>query len=138
MFKLHSQLAQDTTLVTALSLCQILLVNDSRFPWLILVPQVLDLKELHDLLPNSQLQLMVEITLASRVLEKLYAPDKLNVGILGNIVEQLHIHVVARNHTDKAWPGPVWGQGAATPYIQINLEQTRKKIKATFSDLMAP
>ena len=138
MFKLDSQLAQDTTPITILSLCQILLMNDSRFPWLILVPQVLDLKELHDLLPNSQLQLMVEITLASRVLEKLYAPDKLNVGTLGNIVEQLHIHVVARNHTDKAWPGPVWGQGAATPYIQINLEQTRNEIKVTFNDLMAP
>jgi diadenosine tetraphosphate (Ap4A) HIT family hydrolase len=138
MFKLHTQLAQDTIPVIALSLCQVLLMNDSRFPWLILVPQEPGLREFHNLSSNNQTQLMKEITSASRVLEQLYLPRKLNVGALGNIVEQLHIHVVARNQTDEAWPGPIWGHGTPIPYTEIELAQVCIIIEHAFNGLTGP
>ncbi len=136
MFKLHSQLVQDTIPVISLSLCQALLMNDSRFPWLILVPQEPDLKEIYNLSSTKQSQLMVEITSTSRVLEQLYSPQKLNIGALGNIVEQLHIHVIARNQSDQSWPGPVWGHGTAIPYTKIEFPQVCNNIKLAFNDLI--
>ena len=136
MFKLHPQLTQDTIPLISLSLCRILLMNDSRFPWLILVPQEPDLREIHNLSSKKQSQLMIEIASASRVLEQLYSPIKMNVGALGNIVEQLHIHIVARNQNDDAWPGPVWGCGTTVSYAEIELAQVRNKIERAFNDLM--
>jgi diadenosine tetraphosphate (Ap4A) HIT family hydrolase len=138
MFKLHPQLTQDTIPLISLSLCRILLMNDSRFPWLILVPQEPDLREIHNLSSKKQSQLMIEIASTSRVLEQLYSPIKMNVGALGNIVEQLHIHIVARNQNDDAWPGPVWGCGTTVSYAEIELAQVRNKIERAFNDLMEP
>ena len=138
MFKLHPQLTQGTIPLISLSLCRILLMNDSRFPWLILVPQEPDLREIHNLSSKKQSQLMIEIASASRVLEQLYSPIKMNVGALGNIVEQLHIHIVARNQNDDAWPGPVWGCGTTVSYAEIELAQVRNKIERAFNDLMEP
>jgi diadenosine tetraphosphate (Ap4A) HIT family hydrolase len=135
MFKLHSRLAQDTIPVITLSLCQALLMNDSRFPWLILVPQAPDLREFHNLSSRKQSQLMTEITSAARVLENLYSPEKLNIGALGNIVEQLHIHIIARNQSDEAWPRPVWGHGTAIPYTEIEFLRVCDEIKLAFNDL---
>jgi diadenosine tetraphosphate (Ap4A) HIT family hydrolase len=128
MFKLHPQLAQDTVSVATSGLCQVLLMNDARFPWLILVPQRSGLRELHDLPAGERTQLMEEITVTSQALESCHAPDKINVGALGNLVEQLHIHVIARNRNDDAWPGPVWGQGTPVPYAQNNLDRIRNDL----------
>ena len=115
-FTLDPRLETDTVYVTDLALCRVLLMNDSRYPWLILVPMQDGLREFHDLPQEDQSQLMTEITLTTGALQKLHQPDKLNVGALGNIVNQLHIHVLGRFDGDAAWPGPVWGVGAAAPY----------------------
>ena len=85
-------------------------------PWLILVPAQLNLTELHDLDSADQTVMMSEITRVSQALTALYAPDKINVGALGNMVPQLHIHVIARFRADDGWPGPVWGAYPAIPY----------------------
>jgi len=115
-FTLHETLARDTAPVTRLGLCRVLLMKDRRFPWLILVPERESVREIHELRPADRAVLVEEIALASEALERLFRPDKVNVGALGNVVSQLHIHVVARFASDPAWPGPVWGSGAAVPY----------------------
>ena len=113
---LHKTLARDTVEIVRWPLCRVLLMNDSRYPWLILVPAQLNLTEMHDLNSADQTVLMSEITRASQALTALYAPDKINVGALGNMVPQLHIHVIARFRSDDGWPGPVWGAYPAIPY----------------------
>ena len=109
-YTLHPRLAADTLSVTELPLCQVLLMNDQRFPWLILVPRQPDLTEIIDLQPDDQTQLWHEIALCSEVLKQVTKPHKLNVGALGNVVSQLHIHIIARQIDDAAWPDPVWGK----------------------------
>jgi len=108
-FALHPQLAADTAPVLDLPLCRVLLMRNSAFPWLILVPRLADAVELHRLAPHDRTWLMEEVALAGQVLESLEQPDKLNVAALGNQVPQLHVHVIARRRTDAAWPNPVWG-----------------------------
>lgn len=115
-FALHPRLAADTLPVGELPLCSVLLMRDARFPWLILVPRRAALREFTDLPAGARADLMEEIAEASRALEAETGAEKLNVGALGNVVAQLHIHVVARSAADAAWPGPVWGSGAAVPY----------------------
>ena len=115
-FALHPRLAGDTHVLADLALCRVLLMNDARFPWLILVPRRAGLHELTDLTGEDVALLMVEVTTASTALRKLFAPDRINVAAIGNIVNQLHVHVVARTESDPAWPGVVWGHGGAKPY----------------------
>lgn len=115
-FQLHERLAADTTVVTDLTLCRVLLMEDARYPWLILVPRVENLRELHEIPTASRIHLFDEIEAASRCLENVSQAYKLNVAALGNQVPQLHIHVIARQQDDPAWPGPVWGVGEAQPY----------------------
>ncbi|ULU24316.1 HIT domain-containing protein [Dyella terrae] len=115
-FALDPRLDNDTRHVTSLDLCDVLLMNDARFPWLVLVPRQPGMVELCDLSPDDQAQLWREVTRASQALRSRDAFDKLNLGALGNIVRQLHVHVVGRREGDAAWPGPVWGSGAAVPY----------------------
>jgi diadenosine tetraphosphate (Ap4A) HIT family hydrolase len=114
-FALDPRLAADTYLIGDLALSRVLLMNDARYDWLILVPRRADLVELTDLTRGERAELMDEIALASEALRR---PDvtKINVGALGNIVRQLHVHIVARREADPAWPGPVWGAGAARAY----------------------
>ncbi|MEN9361831.1 MAG: hypothetical protein RL095_3366 [Verrucomicrobiota bacterium] len=116
MFELHPRLAADTFAVAELPLCSVRLMNEAALPWLILVPRRADLREFTDLPQEERHRLMDEICLASEVLQKLFAPDKINVGALGNLVPQLHIHVQARSSADRCWPGPVWGRFPAIPY----------------------
>ena len=129
---LHKALARDTVEIVRWPLCRVLLMNDSRYPWLILVPAQLNLTEMHDLNSADQTVLMSEITRASQALTVLYAPDKINVGALGNMVPQLHIHVIARFRSDDAWPAPVWGAHPAVPYepeeLQVTLENLRQAL----------
>ena len=115
-FTLHPRLAADTVPVGDLPLCSVLLMGDARFPWLILVPRRADLREFTDLPVGGRAELMEEIADASRALQAEAGAEKLNVGALGNVVAQLHVHVVARFEADAAWPGPVWGSGVAVPY----------------------
>ena len=115
-FILDPRLDADTLVLGCFALSRVLLMNDARYPWLILVPQKPDLAEIIDLTVSEQMQLMREIAAASQALKTLFNPDKLNVGALGNRVRQLHVHVMARFVSDAAWPGPVWGVGQAQPY----------------------
>ncbi len=108
-FLLDPRLACDTAPVVDLLLCRVLRMDDARWPWLILVPRRAGMRELVDLSRADRLALVDEIDHASRALQTLFSPDKLNVAALGNVVEQLHVHVVARFRDDPAWPAPVWG-----------------------------
>lgn len=115
-FVLDPRLAADTHPAGDLALCSVLLMNDARFPWLILVPRRAGIAELTDLSEADARTLMDEIRIATGVMLALSRPDKVNVAALGNVVSQLHVHVVGRFLSDPAWPGPVWGVGTARPY----------------------
>lgn len=115
-FHLDSRLAADTVPVAELALCDLRLMNDSRWPWLVMVPRLGGAAELHDLSDADQELLLRETVMAGRALKAVTGCEKINTGALGNIVRQLHVHVVARHPGDPAWPGPVWGQGPRIPY----------------------
>jgi diadenosine tetraphosphate (Ap4A) HIT family hydrolase len=115
-FTLAPQLAADTIPVGDLALSSVLLMDDARFPWFILVPRRAGASEMTDLSDADAATLMTEIRIATRVMLDLAKPDKVNVGALGNMVAQLHVHVVGRFRSDPAWPGPVWGHGSRMPY----------------------
>jgi diadenosine tetraphosphate (Ap4A) HIT family hydrolase len=115
-FSLHPKLSTLTTLVGDLPLSRVLLENDSNYPWLILVPRRQDVSEIIDLDAADQAQLLAEINAASHALKAVATFDKLNVAAIGNVVAQLHVHVIGRRHSDKAWPKPVWGAVPATAY----------------------
>ncbi len=115
-WSLHPQLAKLTTVVGDLALSRVLLENDSSYPWLILVPRMAGVSEIIDLDPNEQVQLLGEIDAASRALKAVATFEKLNVAALGNMVKQLHVHVLGRSSTDPTWPKPVWGLAPPVPY----------------------
>ena len=115
-FTLDSRLAADTLPIGDLPLCSALLLDDARFPWLVLVPRRAGVAEVTDLSDEDAMTLMGEIRIATRVMLELAKPDKVNVAALGNVVAQLHVHVVGRFRSDPAWPGPVWGHGSRAPY----------------------
>ena len=114
-FVLDARLDADTAPVCDLPLCALRLMRDARFAWIVLVPRIAGAVEIVDLGPSDRQVLMEEMAQASQALRQSVPCDKLNVGALGNIVQQLHVHVVARRQGDAAWPGPVWGSGAAQP-----------------------
>jgi diadenosine tetraphosphate (Ap4A) HIT family hydrolase len=132
-FVLDARLQNDTHHIASLSLCDVLLMNDARFPWLVLVPRRTGMSEICDLPADDQALLWREVTLASRALRSLEPFDKLNLGALGNIVRQLHVHVVGRREGDAAWPGPVWGSGAASPYGEDALASLRQRLHDALS-----
>lgn len=115
-FELNERLSGDSMFVVTLGLCQLRLMDDRRWPWLILVPQRPAIEELFELKPLDQALLTFETNLAAEALKKTTAATKINVGALGNIVRQLHVHVIARHEDDPNWPGPVWGFGSREPY----------------------
>ncbi|HVZ50797.1 MAG TPA: HIT family protein [Pseudolabrys sp.] len=115
-FPLHPQLAADTSPVGNLPLSRVLLSNDANYPWLILVPRQTGLVEIIDLAPDDQLRLMAEIAQTARALKSVTECEKLNIAAIGNVVPQLHVHVIARRHSDAAWPKPVWGAVPAVAY----------------------
>jgi len=115
-WSLHPQIDADSVTVGDLALSRLLLANDANFPWTILVPRRAGLTEIIDLDAAAQAQLLGEIDAVSRALKAVTACDKLNVAALGNVVAQLHVHVIARRRDDVAWPKPVWGAVPATPY----------------------
>lgn len=117
-FVLAPRLAADTLAVGDLPLCRVLRMNDARYPWLLLVPRRAGMQAIDQLDRAQRLQLMDEIDLASRVLRQHGDAPHINVAALGNIVRQLHVHVVARHAHDPAWPGPVWGHGEPLPLVE--------------------
>jgi diadenosine tetraphosphate (Ap4A) HIT family hydrolase len=134
MFELDPRLAGDTLPRGDLPLCRVLLMNDARYPWLILVPRRSGCTELDQLERPQRGQLMDEIAMASAVLRAEPDAHKLNVGALGNVVRQLHVHVLARHPGDPAWPGPVWGRGRAEPYPPHDAGVRLDRFKARWRD----
>ncbi|WP_392344061.1 HIT domain-containing protein [Pseudoalteromonas prydzensis] len=124
-FSLAPELARDCIEVADWPLCKVLLMNDSQYPWFILVPRKAGLKESIDLDDVDQLMLMKESAKLSQLLKEVFNPDKLNVAALGNMVPQLHIHHIARFKSDAAWPAPVWGKFPSIPYTNEQVEQLK-------------
>jgi diadenosine tetraphosphate (Ap4A) HIT family hydrolase len=116
IFALHPRLEADTAFIADWLLCRVLLMNDARYPWLILVPRRLDVTEMTDLTADDRDALMQEMMRVGDIVRRLPGVAKLNIGALGNLVPQLHIHVIGRHPGDPAWPGPVWGHSPAIPY----------------------
>lgn len=132
-FELHPQLAADTHPLATLGLCDLRLMDDANYPWLILVPRLAEASELIDLDPDQRQALTEEIDRIGRALRDTFRPDKLNVAALGNMVPQLHVHVIARFHADPAWPAPVWGRVDARPYSPEQLVDRINQLQAALS-----
>lgn len=122
VFDLDRRLERDSFAITTLGLCQVRLMNNKKFPWVLLIPERAGASEWIDLSREDQHRLSDEIMITSHMLQALVTPDKLNVATLGNQVSQLHIHVIARYKADSAWPNPVWG-GASEPYSTDEAER---------------
>lgn len=115
-FKLDPQLANDSVFLAKLAICQVRLMKDARWPWLLLVPEVEGAEELHALSTEEQQLVSSDVGQCAEALKKITNCRKINIGALGNIVSQLHIHIIARNENDPNWPGPIWGYEKAVPY----------------------
>ena len=132
-WQLHPQLANDTVPVIELALCEVRLMDDANHPWLVLVPRVAEMIEIIDLDTAQRTQLAAEVDAACRALKTLFKPDKLNVAALGNLVPQLHVHVIARYRSDIAWPRPVWGAANAKPYAPEQLVERIQALRAALA-----
>ena len=132
MFELHSQLKKDTILVKNLSLCQLLLMNNYLYPWFILVPKKPNLVEIIDLSIEEQDDLMREISAVSKALKVLFKPDKINIAALGNMVPQLHIHIIARFKNDKTFPKPVWVSNETSGYSEEEIKKIIELVSSEF------
>ncbi len=132
MFELDERLQSDTVFIGRLPLCQVLLMNDSRYLWVILVPARPDAREYYHLSREDQSQLMRESSWIAEKLSDVSSATSMNVAALGNVVPQLHVHHVARHESDPAWPGPVWGHSPAIPYSAEALEARFYELKRLF------
>jgi diadenosine tetraphosphate (Ap4A) HIT family hydrolase len=136
VFALDPRLAADTVTLGDTSLSRVLLMNDARFPWLILVPRRSNLAEIVDLPPSDRVALTEEVAFVSEALLQRPSVEKINVGALGNIVRQLHVHIVGRSAADQAWPGPVWGFGARQSYDASALENASQEFIAALGHIL--
>lgn len=134
MFSLDPRLQQDTLTVGDFPLCRLLLMNDAQYPWFILVPRRADVCEVFDLDAADQLALWQETTTLASVLKDGFAADKMNVATLGNMVSQLHMHVIARTREDAVWPSPVWGKLPAQPYSEVQLAEVLARLRLLLTD----
>lgn len=134
MFTLDSRLQQDSLVLGDLPLCRLLLSKDANYPWFILVPRRADVSELFELEEVDQRQLWEETTALAEALKDAFAADKMNVAALGNVVSQLHMHVIVRRHGDAAWPAPVWGKVQAIDYTDGQVGGIRQQIRALLGD----
>ncbi|MDD4915590.1 MAG: HIT domain-containing protein [Methylococcales bacterium] len=135
-FHLHPRLQADCLSVGHLPLSQLLLMNDSLYPWFILVPRRTDISEIHQLPPADRQQLLIESCLLAETLHTIYRPDKQNIAAIGNLVSQLHLHHVARYRTDPAWPAPVWGKLPPQPYTQKQAEARIGRLREALADYL--
>ncbi len=132
-FQLHPRLKQDCFAVGQLALSQLLMMNDSQYPWFILVPRRPEITEIYQLAEADRQTLLAESCMLAEKLQGIYQPDKLNIATIGNLVAQLHVHHVARYQADKAWPAPIWGKLPAQPYAQADAERQIERVRAALS-----
>jgi diadenosine tetraphosphate (Ap4A) HIT family hydrolase len=138
-FRLHDRLAADCIDVGQLPVSRLLLMNDERFPWFILVPQRAGISEIYQLAESDQQQLWRESALLSAGMMQSFAADKINIGALGNLVAQLHVHHVARLRSDTCWPGPVWGCGEPVPCLDATIRTRLAAARGWYDDrLISP
>lgn len=128
-FQLHPRLQQDCIAIGRFNLCRLLMMNDSQYPWFILVPEIPGLLEIYQLSKPERELLLEESCFLAENLAVLYKADKMNIASIGNMVPQLHIHHIVRYENDKAWPAPVWGKFAAVPYTEQQITDTLSRIR---------
>ncbi|MDI9245653.1 HIT family protein [Marinobacter sp. CHS3-4] len=134
-FVLHDKLAADTISLGQSRLCEVRLMNDSHFPWVLLVPRVSSVREIYELSKEQQHRLTEESSLLGEGMMKAFGGDKFNVAALGNMVPQLHVHHIVRFEGDDAWPGPVWGKVAPVPYEDNELEAIKARLAPIIESL---
>ena len=134
MFVLDARLQQDTIFLGDFPLSRLLLMNDAQYPWFILVPRREDVSELFQLDASEQAQLWQEATVLAELLKDCFAADKMNVATLGNVVSQLHMHVIVRRRDDIAWPAPVWGRHPALLYTSEQLTALKARLQLVLTD----
>ncbi len=134
MFTLDPRLQQDTLVIGDFALCRLLLMNDAQFPWFILVPRREEMSEVFQLDIADQQLLWQETSELAETLKDTFAADKMNVANLGNMVSQLHMHVIVRRRNDAAWPAPVWGKLPAQPYSAEQLAAVMGKLRMALAD----
>ncbi|WP_257294823.1 HIT domain-containing protein [Endozoicomonas sp. YOMI1] len=134
-FELDPQLARDCVVIGDFPVCRLLLMNDSQYPWCILVPRIQGVEEIYQLEEAAQQQLLFESSYLAEMLQVLFSADKMNVAALGNVVRQLHVHHIVRFSTDAAWPAPVWGRYPARPYTDEELSEVIRKLKTGIADM---
>lgn len=133
MFEMDKRLVGDTVELGDFALSRVLLMNDSRYPWLILVPRVVDASEVFDLQLEQQQELWQETQIVAHALKHAFAADKINIATLGNVVSQLHMHIVVRMQNDEAWPAPIWGLGVPQPYSESALIEMRTRLQVALA-----
>ena len=134
MFTLDSRLQQDSLVLGDFPLCRLLLSKDANYPWFILVPRLPGVSELFELDEQQRRQLWAETTFLAERLKATFAADKMNVATLGNVVSQLHMHVIVRHRDDAAWPAPVWGKHPAVQYTAEQIEGIRQRLDSVLGD----
>lgn len=134
MFTLDPRLQQDTLVIGDFALCRLLLMNDAQFPWFILVPRREEMSEVFQLDIADQQLLWQETSELAETLKDTFAADKMNVANLGNMVSQLHMHVIVRRRNDAVWPAPVWGKLPAQPYSAEQLAAVMAKLRMALAD----
>lgn len=137
MFKLHAQLEKDCIELGQFELCTLLLMNDSSYPWFILVPERENISEIYELSDEDQLLLSKESNFLALILKNYFYADKINIAALGNVVPQLHIHHIARYHEDRSWPAPVWGKHEAVQYTEDELNKILDVVNKAISETEA-
>lgn len=134
--ELHPQLAKDCEVIGEFPLCKLLLMRDANYPWFILVPMREAVTEIYQLTDEDQQQLLRESGIIAKMLVEVFAADKINIGALGNIVPQLHVHHIARYRNDPAWPAPVWGHAKPREYSPDALAAVIAKVNTALADLL--
>jgi len=134
VFQLHPRLQKDSIKIAEFELSELRLINDSQYPWMILVPKKTDITEIYQLSDANQQRLQQESSLLAKTMAELYQADKMNVAAIGNMVPQLHIHHIVRYKTDIAWPAPVWGKFDAVPYTEQQIGQISSQLKNALKD----
>ena len=127
-FLLNQQLEGDSIFIDDLPLCKFLLMNDSNYPWFLLVPRIDNIKELYDLSESNRAQLDFETVEVSKFIQSSFKPEKINIASLGNIVPQFHVHIIARYTDDISWPNPVWGK---FPFNEYKSDQSERLLKVS-------
>lgn len=131
-FQLHPRLRQDSIEIGRFTLSRLLLINDSQYPWFVLVPERNEITEIYQLSEQDQSLLQKESSHLAKNLAEIYGADKMNIAAIGNVVPQLHIHHIVRYKKDIAWPAPVWGKFDAVSYTEQELEKIRSEINCLF------